>query len=929
MLLDALEAPLETPLQATVCVIGSGPSGLIVARRLVEAGVPVVILEAGPFEKPRRGVEAPIPVEYRGQPKRLEPTIAQQVGGTSSLWHGVLAPLDPIDFERRPWIPDSGWPIGADELAPFYQQAAIRLGVDDPGYFDADRLAPDMIALLDEMPFDRSVLTNKIFIQPTPVRRFRDDARGYLSRTWNAQLVYRARAVELVPPQASNASIAEAIYLGPDDRRRRVRASYFVLSGGAYQNPRLLLNSRAGGAAGIGNARGLVGRYLADHPMGNLFQVRLRRPARAHIYADFVYRPGQKIKSALRLSDAQQQLLGLPNHSFYLRPSFAEGIDNRTEQTKLSLLTLRRKRLNLADAVTVLSNLNLIAQIIVYQWSLNPTYRLADLFFLCEQIPNPESRVTLSERIGPDGYPIARADWRLSSADHASVAAMYDVLVERGLGPASFEPIHRRDQLGWAERLSSAAHHLGTCRMAAGPSSGVVDPNLRVFGIENLYVVDGSVFPTTGNANATLTAAALALRLGSHLADRIERPVATPRLVAPRRPTVAVTGASGFIGGSFVARGSDIFAEVRAIGRRPPAAADAGNLRALRCSLEDTARLTAALAGCDALVHLAYAPQDEDFNLRALTALLTAAEQAGVMRVVLVSTISVYDMDHGGPLIEDDAAARTYDHYSMIKRRLEREFERQVVARGLSGIVLQPTIVYGWPGIWTCNAAAVAKHRIARLPAAGKGLCNAVYVDDVAAALRCAVAAPAAAIATQGPVPRFLISGPEVVTWAEFYHAHAEMLKRLALPQSLRIEPVSSGRRYDDDRKRDFAYRLLLHGASGQLARPVVGWARQTLRRQTVGSDRVEAALRRVSAPCRDTEWRAAGLSRPLHTARFEVRCDRAMRLLGYRPRFDLAAGIAATEAEMASALHLQAGSPMGRSLAVPAAQSIHHASRS
>ena len=903
MLLDALEASLETPLQATVCVIGSGPSGLVLTRRLVEAGVSVVVLEAGPLEEPRRGAEPPIPVEYAGQPKRLDPTTAQQVGGTSSLWHGLLAPLDAIDFEPRPWIADSGWPIGPDELAPFYEQAAIRLGVDDPRYFDAEALPLDLKSLLAEMPFERSVLTNKMLIQPTPVRRFRDDARGYLAGTRHARLVYRARVVELLPPEASDSLIAEVVYLAPDNRSRRVHADHVVLSGGAYQNPRLLLNSRARWAAGIGNGQDLVGRYLADHPMGNLFQVRVQRPVKAHIYADFVYHPGQKIKTALRLTDAQQQLLELPNHAFYLRPSFAEGIDNRTEQTKLSLLTLRRNNFNLADAVRVLSNLNVIMQIVVYQWSLNPTYRLADLFFVCEQVPNRDSRVTLAERIGPDGYPIARADWRLSSPDHESAAAIYDVLVERGLGRASFQPVHRRDQLGWGERLSSAAHHLGTCRMAAAPSAGVVDRNLKVFGIENLYIADGSVFPTTGSANSTLTAAALALRLGDHLTARIGRPPATLRSASPRPLTVAVTGASGFIGGHCVARCSESWAEVRAIGRRAPAASGAGNLRAIGCALDDVAGLTAALAGCDALVHLAYAPGDERFNLRAFRALLAAAAKAGVTRVVLVSTISVYDAGHRGPLIEEDAAARTYDDYSIAKLQLEREFERKVVDKGLSGIVLQPTIVYGWPGGWTCNAADVAKYRVARLPAAGRRWCNAVYVDDVAAALQRAVAIPAAALAKEGPAPRFLISGPKVVTWAEFYTRHAAMLERLGLAQSLDLQPLASSRRYHDDSKRDRAYRLLLHGVSGRLARPMVALARQALRRDRVGSDRVAAALRRVTAPCREAAWRSDGLSRSIHAARFEVHCERAARVLGYRPRFDLAAGIAATEAEIAAAL--------------------------
>ena len=60
-------------------------------------------------------------------------------------------------------------------------------------------------------------------------------------------------------------------------------------------------------------------------------------------------------------------------------------------------------------------------------------------------------------------------------------------------------------------------HHIGTTRMAASPSEGVVDGNCRVHGTANLYVAGSSVFPTAGNANPTLTIVALALRLGDHL----------------------------------------------------------------------------------------------------------------------------------------------------------------------------------------------------------------------------------------------------------------------------------------------------------------------------------------------------------------------------------------------------------------------------
>jgi choline dehydrogenase-like flavoprotein len=65
----------------------------------------------------------------------------------------------------------------------------------------------------------------------------------------------------------------------------------------------------------------------------------------------------------------------------------------------------------------------------------------------------------------------------------------------------------------------SAHHHAGTTRMALDRQDGVVDPNGRVFGVDNLYLTGASVFPSAGFANPTLTIVALARRLGRHLDD--------------------------------------------------------------------------------------------------------------------------------------------------------------------------------------------------------------------------------------------------------------------------------------------------------------------------------------------------------------------------------------------------------------------------
>jgi len=131
-----------------------------------------------------------------------------------------------------------------------------------------------------------------------------------------------------------------------------------------------------------------------------------------------------------------------------------------------------------------------------------------------EQAPNPASRVVLSEKRDVFGLPQIALDWRFSEIDKRPW------LEEEGI-PWEMDPLISNHPVG-------GYHHMGTTRMAASPSVGVVDADCRVHGLGNLYVAGSSVFPTGGWANPTLTILALALRLGDHLNQSLRRPPVSP-----------------------------------------------------------------------------------------------------------------------------------------------------------------------------------------------------------------------------------------------------------------------------------------------------------------------------------------------------------------------------------------------------------------
>jgi choline dehydrogenase-like flavoprotein len=108
-------------------------------------------------------------------------------------------------------------------------------------------------------------------------------------------------------------------------------------------------------------------------------------------------------------------------------------------------------------------------------------------------------------------------NWTLSPEDlgdiYTASRLVAGELMKQGLGPIYLEA------LPGASRLTGGFHHMGGTRMSESPEHGVVDENLRVHGVPNLYVVGSSVFPTSCFSNPTLTIVALAARLASHLAE--------------------------------------------------------------------------------------------------------------------------------------------------------------------------------------------------------------------------------------------------------------------------------------------------------------------------------------------------------------------------------------------------------------------------
>ncbi len=512
MLLDARSLPPDADIEADICIVGAGAAGIAMARELAGHPLRVVLLESGGLDFDP-DVQALYAGETVGAPSAaLDESRLRFFGGTSNHWMGYCRPLDPEDFAGRPWVPLSGWPLDAAELAPWYARAGRVLEVEDEDYGVGHWRAH--ISPLLNGPLAEGPLRAVVFQQSPPTRlgeRYRDDIAG----ADNVQALLNANLVDIVtdPPGRVVTGLAVACL---DGRRFSVRPKIAVLACGGIENPRLLLNACGAVPAGLGNAHGMVGRCFMDHPTHEAGDILL------DIDPDLARPPAtQLIDTLLGLDPAVEQAEATCRFAAYVYPRREAGVEAPGYRALRDITkSLRRGRLpdRLWELIgTAAGDLDGLAGDL-WQRFVSETPVLA-VRIHPEVAPNPDSRVMLADERCPLGLQRARLDWRITALDRHTIrrglAILGEELGRHGLGRIRIAPWVLED--GFEVPGNGSYHHIGTTRMSDDPRHGVVDRHGLVHGMANLYVAGSSVFPTSGYVNPTLTIVALALRLADRL----------------------------------------------------------------------------------------------------------------------------------------------------------------------------------------------------------------------------------------------------------------------------------------------------------------------------------------------------------------------------------------------------------------------------
>ena len=501
-----------------LAIVGAGAGGLTLAQRLARAGWRIVVFEKGPFWDPDRdwvSDEAGSHGLYWTDQRIIGGTHPIEmgknnsgigVGGSMTHFAGYVPRFHPSDFETktRDGV-GADWPISYWDLKPYMERIELELPVagqdwpwGDPHSYPhaAHPIAGAAARAWEgareygiEMRVGPVAITNGQFgnrphciyrgycLQGCKVNSKASPLITHLPDAIEHGCEVRADAmVTRVCANDDTGSVTGITYVR-DGIEQFQPADAVAVCGYAIESPRLLLLSASKRFPhGLANNEDQVGRYVM---VQGASQTAARFPELLRMYKA----PPPEISSE----------------------QFYETDDSRGFARGFSIQTLGPLPIDWAQHVLAEGH-----------WGRSLREYMRDynhwsvVGLLCEFLPQPENRVTLADEKDQYGLPVARFDYSLCENDQAMTEYGKRILAEIWDGAGAQDTL----------TIDRYAHLVGGCRMGFTPEASVVDSSCRAWGIPNLFVVDGSVFPTQGAANPALVIMAVADRVADLLRSK-------------------------------------------------------------------------------------------------------------------------------------------------------------------------------------------------------------------------------------------------------------------------------------------------------------------------------------------------------------------------------------------------------------------------
>lgn len=497
---------------SVVVVIGSGAGGGTVANELAQRGIDVVCLEAGKRLTLADVVNDPPTMDQRmgwhdereGKPVWL----CKTVGGTTMRWSGVSPRFEKHETQALSTydgLEDTcliDWPLRFEELEHYYDLAEDKMGVSGTHGTPASAENNNYKVLkagAQQVGYSR-ITSGRMSINSV-ARHGRPACRqiGFcnsgcaIGAKWSTlyaeipaaektgHFELRSECMVMAINHDKAGRVSGVVYKDTSGTMQEQKARAVCVAGNVVETTRILLNSATSKyPAGLANSSDQVGRNYMRHMFGFALAI-MPKPVNFH-------------------RGARQSGLVYDEQDHNPKRGFAGGYLFET----LSLAPL-----NVAAFVG--------------GWGpgtsqYNDSYtHLAGLFLVGEDPPQAGNRIRLHpDRKDHNGLPVPVLDY----TDHANTVAMREHGVARAR--AIYESLGAVEFWG-GEGPPVGCHNMGVARMSANPEDGVTNGWGQTHDIDNLFVSDGSVIPTSGAANPTLTIVALAIRQADYIAEQMKK----------------------------------------------------------------------------------------------------------------------------------------------------------------------------------------------------------------------------------------------------------------------------------------------------------------------------------------------------------------------------------------------------------------------
>lgn len=502
--------------EADVCIIGAGIAGQIIAKIIGEKGLKTLILESGE-EKINEEIESLnyINLENLSQIRKNHKNRIRQIGGSANLWANRILKMSEVDFIEKENLKLKGWPIKFEELNEFYNEAN-KIFFDKDQSINNNELEHDY---LNEI-FNNNQIFNKVqSFTPSKISKFNlgSNFTKKLISSKNITLIKNATATNFT----TSGDKIETVEVKNKFKSFKVNSKHFILSAGAIENARILLNNEAKNKLFKNHNNG---KYFMDHIRTKLGTISSQKKIKFNEF--FMYNNlDLKVQNSLILK--KDEILN--NNILNSHVIFSPLYDKKNEKLFNDFVQfLKIKKLNLNFIFYPLSiieqiymkiphsNLNkyFLSAYSQFKKKINLSYYFSsfDLLYHGEQFPNYSSMVKLSNEKDIFQQNKIELNWNISKIDYDSVI-YFKKKVNELINSNNYYSFSENDQIDFED----SSHHSGTTRMGFDKNDGVVDKNCKFFNIKNLYLAGSSIFRSIGYANPGLTNAAFSIRLAKHI----------------------------------------------------------------------------------------------------------------------------------------------------------------------------------------------------------------------------------------------------------------------------------------------------------------------------------------------------------------------------------------------------------------------------